>query len=29
MYLNGSSYDHPEDWSPATRVIVETILADD
>lgn len=26
MYLNGSSYDHPEDWSPATRVIVETIF---
>lgn len=26
MYLNGSSYDHPEDWSPATQVIVQTIF---
>lgn len=26
MYLNGASYDHPEDWSPATQVIVQTIF---
>jgi len=26
IYLNGSSYDHPEDWSPATQVIVQTIF---
>ena len=26
MYLNGASYDHPEDWSPATQTIVEVIF---
>jgi len=26
MYLNGCSYNHPEDWSPATSVIVQTIF---
>ena len=26
MYLNGASYDHPEDWSPATQVIVELVF---
>jgi prepilin-type N-terminal cleavage/methylation domain-containing protein len=25
-FLNGASYDHPEDWSPATQQIVETIF---
>jgi prepilin-type N-terminal cleavage/methylation domain-containing protein len=26
MLLNGASYDHPEDWSPATQTIVQTIF---
>jgi prepilin-type N-terminal cleavage/methylation domain-containing protein len=26
MYLNGASYGHPEDWSPATQAIVELIF---
>jgi prepilin-type N-terminal cleavage/methylation domain-containing protein len=26
MLLNGASYDHPENWSPATQTIVETIF---
>jgi prepilin-type N-terminal cleavage/methylation domain-containing protein len=26
MYLNGASYDHPEDWSPTTQIIVLTIF---
>jgi prepilin-type processing-associated H-X9-DG protein len=26
MYLNGASYDHPEDWSPITQSIVTTIF---
>jgi prepilin-type N-terminal cleavage/methylation domain-containing protein/prepilin-type processing-associated H-X9-DG protein len=26
MYLNGASYDHPEDWSPITQSIVLTIF---
>jgi prepilin-type N-terminal cleavage/methylation domain-containing protein len=26
MYLNGASYGHPEDWSPATRSVVEIIF---
>jgi prepilin-type N-terminal cleavage/methylation domain-containing protein len=26
MYLNGASYGHPEDWSPATRAVVEIIF---
>ena len=26
MYLNGASYDHPEDWSPVTQSIVMTIF---
>ncbi|HTL74534.1 MAG TPA: type II secretion system protein [bacterium] len=26
MLLNGAAYDHPEDWSPATRIIVLTIF---
>ena len=26
MYLNGASYDHPEDWSPITQSIVMTIF---
>ena len=26
MYLNGASYDHPEDWSPATQTIVDVIF---
>jgi prepilin-type N-terminal cleavage/methylation domain-containing protein len=26
MYLNGASYDHPEDWSPATQAIVELVF---
>jgi prepilin-type N-terminal cleavage/methylation domain-containing protein len=25
-FLNGASYDRPEDWSPATKAIVETIF---
>lgn len=25
-FLNGASYDRPEDWSPATQAIVETIF---
>ncbi|HWQ90563.1 MAG TPA: type II secretion system protein [Clostridia bacterium] len=25
-YLNGASYDRPEDWSPVTQVIVQTIF---
>ncbi len=25
-FLNGASYDHPEDWSPQTQVIVATIF---
>jgi prepilin-type N-terminal cleavage/methylation domain-containing protein len=26
MLMNGASYDHPENWSPATQTIVETIF---
>jgi prepilin-type N-terminal cleavage/methylation domain-containing protein len=26
MLLNGAAYDHPEDWSPATQIIVLTIF---
>ena len=26
MFLNGASYDHPEDWSAATRAIVELVF---
>lgn len=26
QFLNGASYDHPEDWSPVTKSIVETIF---
>ena len=26
MHLNGASYGHPEDWSPATRAVVEIIF---
>ena len=26
MYLNGASYDHPEDWSPVTLAIVDTVF---
>lgn len=26
MFLNGASYDRPEDWSPVTQAIVETIF---
>jgi len=26
MFLNGASYDRPEEWSPVTRSIVETIF---
>jgi hypothetical protein len=26
MFLNGASYDHPEDWSPATQMIVEMVF---
>ena len=26
MYMNGASYDHPEDWSPITQSIVMTIF---
>jgi prepilin-type N-terminal cleavage/methylation domain-containing protein len=26
MFLNGASYDRPQDWLPETRVIVETIF---
>lgn len=26
MFLNGASYDHPEDWSPATQTIVELVF---
>jgi hypothetical protein len=26
MLLNGASYDHPENWSPATQTIVQTIF---
>lgn len=26
MCLNGASYDHPEDWSPATQALVEVIF---
>lgn len=26
MYLNAASYDRPEDWSPVTKVIVDTIF---
>ena len=26
MYLNGASYTHPEDWSPATQAIVELVF---
>ena len=26
VFLNGASYDHPEDWSAATRSIVETVF---
>ena len=28
MFLNGASYDHPEDWSPATQAIVELVFGD-
>lgn len=28
QFLNGASYDRPEDWSPVTRAIVETIFGD-
>ncbi len=26
QYMNGASYDHPEDWSPVTKAIVGTIF---
>ena len=26
MFLNGASYDHPEDWSPVTSAIVDTVF---
>jgi prepilin-type N-terminal cleavage/methylation domain-containing protein len=26
MFLNGASYDRPEEWSPVTQCIVETIF---
>jgi prepilin-type N-terminal cleavage/methylation domain-containing protein len=26
MFLNGASYDHPEQWSPSTQAIVEIIF---
>jgi len=26
MFLNGASYDHPEDWSPATQAIVQMVF---
>jgi prepilin-type N-terminal cleavage/methylation domain-containing protein len=26
IYLNGASYDHPEDWSPVTEILVQTIF---
>jgi prepilin-type N-terminal cleavage/methylation domain-containing protein len=26
IYLNGASYDHPEDWSPVTQAIVDTVF---
>ena len=26
MFLNGASYDHPEDWSPATKAIVDLVF---
>jgi hypothetical protein len=26
QFLNGASYDHPQDWSPVTQAIVETIF---
>lgn len=26
IFLNGASYDHPEDWSPATQAIVELVF---
>jgi prepilin-type N-terminal cleavage/methylation domain-containing protein len=26
MFLNGASYDRPQDWSPVTQAIVETIF---
>jgi prepilin-type N-terminal cleavage/methylation domain-containing protein len=26
IFLNGASYDHPEEWSPVTKSIVETIF---
>ena len=26
MFLNGASYDAPEDWSPATQIIVDLIF---
>jgi prepilin-type N-terminal cleavage/methylation domain-containing protein len=26
IFLNGASYDHPEDWSPATKAIVELVF---
>jgi prepilin-type N-terminal cleavage/methylation domain-containing protein len=26
MFLNGASYDHPEEWSAVTRSIVETVF---
>ena len=26
MYLNGASYGHPEDWSAATKAVVDTIF---
>jgi prepilin-type N-terminal cleavage/methylation domain-containing protein len=26
LFLNGASYDHPEDWSPATQAIVDLVF---
>jgi prepilin-type N-terminal cleavage/methylation domain-containing protein len=26
MFLNGASYDHPEDWTPATQAIVQLVF---
>jgi prepilin-type N-terminal cleavage/methylation domain-containing protein len=26
IFLNGASYDHPQDWSPATQAIVELVF---
>ena len=26
MYLNGASYTHPEDWSPATQAVLALVF---